>query len=436
VSAKVVVIGTGYVGLVSGACLADLGNRIVCIDKDHTKIDALRSGIIPIYEPGLEEVITRNVEAGRISFEYEPDEALNDTDAVLLAVGTPTDSETGRADLRYVFGAVEEVISKLSKPIVFITKSTVPVGTGSRILDLIKNKRPDLDCCVVSNPEFLREGSAVYDFMHPDRIIVGTHDEVGQQLMQTLYQPLVGRGYPLLFTNIPTAELIKYASNAFLATKIAFINEVADICEGTGAQVDLVTKGMGMDERIGGKYMQPGPGFGGSCFPKDTLALTHIANDAQAPSQIVDAVIASNDDRKKRMVEKIVAAFGGDVKGKRVAILGLTFKANTDDMRYSASLVIIPALVEAGAEVRVYDPQGMKQAKMLLDQDISWCLTKNEALSGADGAVIVTEWDEFLEIDLLELKAQLASPLLVDLRNLFPSEEMKAHGFTYVSIGR
>lgn len=431
---KVVVIGTGYVGLVSGACLAELGSTIVCLDKDEGKIRDLKSGVIPIYEPGLEEVVSRNVGHERLSFSTDLKESLKDADAVLLAVGTPT--HEGKADLKYVFAAAEEVAEKLDRDIVMITKSTVPVGTGSKLAQILREKRPDLNCDVVSNPEFLREGSAVRDFLEPDRVVIGSNSDKGKELMQKLYRRLIGEGTPILFTNIPTAELIKYASNAYLATKIAFANEMADICEGVGADVELVIRGMGMDNRIGTKYMNPGPGFGGSCFPKDTVALTRIAADAGFRTQIVEAVVQANDRRKERMADKIIQASGGTVDGKNIAVLGLTFKANTDDMRYSPSLVIVPKLIEAGAVIQAYDPEGMQEAKKEFKTNkISYCSGMYEALNGADLMVILTEWDEFRKLDLSKLKASLKTGLVIDLRNILDAEDVRDAGLEYVCVG-
>jgi UDPglucose 6-dehydrogenase len=438
-TASILVIGTGYVGLVSGACLADLGNNVICIDNNQSKIDQLHQGAVPIYEPGLEEVIARNVTAGRLSFDSKLGYHLESVDAILIAVGTPTDPESGKADTSYVFAALETVLAQLTKPVVFITKSTVPVGTGKKIAQTIQEKRPDLACSVVSNPEFLREGSAIYDFLHPDRIIVGTNDEQGRTLLQRIYEPLVGRGQALLFTDIASAELIKYTSNAFLATKIAFINEVADMCESTGANIDLVTKGMGMDKRIGNAYMSVGPGYGGSCFPKDTRALVSMAKDHGNDLQIVPSVIASNEARKTAMATKIITACGGDISGKTIAILGLTFKANTDDMRDSASLAIIPALVAKGAKLKLYDPQGMEQAKTLLGDiatKVTWCDCVDGCVAQADALVIITEWPEFSAIDPAWLKTQLSTPLVVDLRNIYDPEIMRDNGFSYLSLGR
>ncbi len=435
---RIVVIGTGYVGLVSGACFADMGHDVVCVDKSEDKISKLIKGIIPIYEPGLEEIVRRNYAAKNISFTTSLKNALFEkADVILLAVGTPTDERTGRADLKYIFAAVEEIAENLSYKTVVVTKSTVPVGTGKKVAEILAKKSSVQGCEVASNPEFLREGAAIDDFMHPDRIIIGAESAYTQNTMQMLYRNLVGEGVPILFTNIATAELIKYASNAFLATKIAFANEVADICEGVGADIDLVLKGMGMDKRIGGKYMQPGPGYGGSCFPKDTLALTYIASDAGFPTRIVESVISSNDERRQRMVHKIVAACGGNVEGKNIAILGLTFKANTDDMRYSPSLVIIPELLSQGAVVSVYDPQGMEEAKKELPEgDIKWCKDSYKAIKDADAVVILTEWDEFKKIDLQKVKDLIKGDLIVDLRNLFDQEDVSKSGLKYVSVGR
>lgn len=433
---KITVIGTGYVGLVSGACLADLGHDVFCVDKDINKISSLKDGVIPIYEPGLEDVVKRCVSAGRLSFTTNLADATNGAECVLLAVGTPTDEETGRADLKYVFAAAEELAGIIKSPCVVVTKSTVPVGTGQKLTKLFAEKNPNVQIEVASNPEFLREGSAVLDFMKPDRIVIGAETISSKNIMQRVYRELAGQGVPILFTNIPTAELIKYASNAFLAMKIAYANEVADICEGVGADVDLVIRGMGMDNRIGGKYMQPGPGFGGSCFPKDTLAMTHIARDAGFPTRIIESVVYSNDNRKKRMAHKVIKALGGSVSGKTIAILGLTFKANTDDMRYSPSLSIVPELLAAGADIKVYDPAGMNEAKKLLDGDIKWCKDTNDCIKNADASVIVTEWPEFASLDLEQVKKLQKSPFIIDLRNLYDLKKMKDAGIKYFSIGR
>jgi UDPglucose 6-dehydrogenase len=434
---KIVVIGTGYVGLVSGACFADMGHEVVCVDKDENKIKKLVKGEVPIYEPGLDDIVKRNSSNERLKFSTVLSDVLHDADVVLLAVGTPTDESTGRADLKYVFAAAEEVAENLNSRAVVVTKSTVPVGTGGKVAKILKDKCNGLGVEVASNPEFLREGAAIDDFMNPDRIIVGVESAYSKDVMQKLYSSLIGGGTPILFTNIATAELIKYSSNAFLATKIAFANEISDICEGVGADVNLVIKGMGMDQRIGGQYMKPGPGYGGSCFPKDTMALTHIASDAGFPSKIVESVINSNDDRRKRMVDKIINAAGGDVAGLDISILGLTFKANTDDMRYSPSLVIIPQLLAMGANISVYDPEGMDEAKKELKQDdIIWCKTAQKALMEADVTIILTEWDEFKELDADEIKKLMKGNLVVDLRNILDSQRVEGAGLKYVCLGK
>ncbi|MDA0782645.1 MAG: UDP-glucose/GDP-mannose dehydrogenase family protein [Rickettsiales bacterium] len=434
---KVVVIGTGYVGLVSGACFADMGHNVVCVDKDENKIQKLLRGEIPIYEPGLDEIVKRNSQNGRLNFSKVLSDVIHDAQVVLLAVGTPTDASTGRADLQYVFAAAQEVADNLSSQAVIVTKSTVPVGTGAKVLQILKSKCEGLLCDVASNPEFLREGAAIEDFMKPDRIVVGCETEFSQNVMSELYKPLIDKGTPILFTNIPTAELIKYASNAFLATKIAFANEISDICEGVGANVDLVIKGMGMDNRIGGKYMQPGPGYGGSCFPKDTMALTHIATDAGFPTKIVESVINSNDDRRKRMVSKIVSAAGGSVAGLDIGILGLTFKANTDDMRYSPSTVIISQLLAKGANISVYDPEGMNEAKKELTQEsIIWCKTARKAIMDSDIVVIITEWDEFKNLDISEVKKLMKGNIVVDLRNILDAKAVEQEGLRYICLGK
>lgn len=434
---KLVVIGTGYVGLVSGACFADMGHIVTCVDNDTRKINRLNSGEIPIYEPGLDIIVQKNRASGNLLFTTSIKEAMQDAEAALLAVGTPTDENTGQADLKYVFSATREIAENLSNSIVVITKSTVPVGTGVKVLEILNKTRADLQCEVASNPEFLREGSAIKDFMHPDRVIIGAETERTKNLMQMLYSKMIGAGTPVLFTNIATAELIKYASNAFLAMKIAFTNEVADICEGVGAEIEMVLKGMGMDARIGNKYMQPGPGYGGSCFPKDTKALTHIANDAGFPTKIIEAVIDANDNRKMRMVEKIISACNSTVKDKTISILGLTFKANTDDMRYSPSLIIIPELLKAGAKIQAYDPVGMDEAKKLLkDSEIKWCSSLQKAVSHADAVVIITEWDEFKNMDIFEIKKLLRTYLIIDLRNILDAHKATELGYKYVSIGK
>ena len=434
---KLVVIGTGYVGLVSGACFADMGHEVICVDKDKSKIDRLENGEIPIFEPGLDSIVSRNFKSGNLKFSNSLPDVLDGADVVLLAVGTPTDKATGRADLRYVLAAAEEVAKNLKNKSVIVTKSTVPVGTGKKVKAILQQHCPDLQCEVASNPEFLREGAAISDFMKPDRIIIGAESAYSKNAMAELYNKLIGEGYPILFVNVETAELIKYSSNAFLAMKIAFANEVSDICEGVGADIELVIKGMGMDKRIGGQYMQPGPGYGGSCFPKDTLALTHIATDAGFPTGIIEAVIESNNERRSRMTTKIINSCGGSVAGKKIGVLGLTFKANTDDMRDSPSLDIIPSLIGAGAEISVYDPEGMDEAKKEFPQDeITWCSGSYDAVKDADAVVILTEWDEFKQIDIKKLKSVVKNPLIVDLRNILDRQEVLKAGFEYVCVGK
>jgi len=431
---RIAMIGTGYVGLVSGACFSEFGHHVVCVDKDLSKIDMLRAGRMPIYEPGLEEVVADNVKAGRLAFTGDLAASVKAADAVFIAVGTPSRRGDGHADLTYVFKAAEEIAAALDGYTVIITKSTVPVGTGKRVEDTIRGIRSDADFDVASNPEFLREGSAIEDFQRPDRVVCGTTSDRARAVLRELYRPLFLNETPMLFTSRETSELIKYAANAFLATKITFINEMADICEKVGANVQDVARGIGLDGRIGGKFLHAGPGYGGSCFPKDTLALLRTAQEVGAPTRIVEAVQSVNEDRKERMAEKIVRAFGG-VKGKTIAILGLTFKPNTDDMRDSPSLVILPQLAKQGARVRAYDPEGMTEAKKYLD-GIEMCPDAYAALEGADGVVILTEWNEFRALDLKTAKRLLKTPLMVDLRNIYRPEEMAKAGYAYVSIGR
>jgi UDPglucose 6-dehydrogenase len=426
-------IGTGYVGLVSGACFSEFGHTVVCVDKDAGKIEALKNGRMPIYEPGLEDVVADNVSAGRLSFTGDLRTAVQDCDVVFIAVGTPSRRGDGHADLTYVFKASEEIAEAINGYTVVITKSTVPVGTGQKVEETIRRIRPDAEFDVASNPEFLREGSAIEDFRRPDRIVCGTTSDRARAVLRELYRPLYLNETPMLFTSRETSELIKYAANAFLATKITFINEMADICERVGANVQDVARGMGLDGRIGAKFLHAGPGYGGSCFPKDTLALIKTADQVGAPSRIVEAVASANDVRKQRMGEKIIEAFGG-VKGKTIAVLGLTFKPNTDDMRDSASLVILPELAKQGATIRAYDPEGMAEAKKLLTVDMY--PDAYAALEGADGVVILTEWNEFRALDLRAAKRLLKRPLMVDLRNIYRPDEMAKMGFTYVSVGR
>jgi UDPglucose 6-dehydrogenase len=428
-------IGTGYVGLVSGACFSEFGFGVDCVDKDDAKIEALRGGRIPIFEPGLEALVESNVGAGRLSFATELAPAVRRADVVMIAVGTPSRRGDGHADLRYIYAAAEEIADALTGYTVIATKSTVPVGTGRELERIVGARRPDADFDVVSNPEFLREGSAINDFMHPDRVVVGVESERARATMDELYRPLFLRETPIIFTGLETAELVKYASNTFLATKITFINEIADLCEQIGADVHDVAKGIGLDGRIGSKFLHPGPGFGGSCFPKDTRAFVRIAEESGSPSRIIEAVLSVNEARKARMAEKIVAACGGSVAGKTIAILGITFKPNTDDVRESPGLEIVPALDAAGADIRIYDPEGMAEGRAVLD-GAAWCESAYGAMDGADAVVILTEWNEFRALDLERVKTLLKSPLIVDLRNIYNPSDMSALGFYYVSVGR
>ncbi|MFN3608847.1 MAG: UDP-glucose dehydrogenase family protein [Hyphomonas sp.] len=432
---RVAIIGTGYVGLVSGACFADFGHTVTCVDKDATKIEKLKNGIMPIYEPGLESLVAKNVKEERLYFTTEAREAIRDADAVFIAVGTPSRRGDGHADLSYVYGAAEEIAELMDGFTVVVTKSTVPVGTGDEVEEIIRKTRPDADFAVVSNPEFLREGAAIKDFKIPDRVVVGTDDERARNVMKELYRPLFLNETPILFTSRRTSELIKYAANAFLAVKITFINEMADLCEKVGANVQEVSRGIGLDGRIGAKFLNAGPGYGGSCFPKDTLALTKTANDYGSPVRIVDTVISVNSDRKKAMADKVIAAMGGDVKGKTIGVLGLAFKQNTDDMRDAPSLDILPALQAAGARVVAYDPEAMKEAAHLLN-DIEFADSAYKAVDGADAMVIITEWDQFRALDLSRLKTAMKGNVVVDLRNIYHPDDLAKHGFAYTSIGR
>ncbi|NNE39504.1 MAG: UDP-glucose/GDP-mannose dehydrogenase family protein [Marinicaulis sp.] len=432
---RVTMIGTGYVGLVSGACFADFGHDVVCVDKDESKIDLLENGKIPIYEPGLEALVAENVKAGRLSFSRDLEASAPNSDAVFIAVGTPSRRGDGFADLSYVYKAAEELAGVIEGFTVVVTKSTVPVGTGAEVDAIIRKARPDADISVVSNPEFLREGAAIDDFKRPDRVVVGVEDDRAVKVMRELYRPLYLNETPIVFTNRATSELIKYAANAFLATKITFINEMADLCEAVGANVQEVARGIGLDGRIGGKFLHAGPGYGGSCFPKDTLALVRTAQTNGAPTKIVEAVVEINDARKKKMAERVIAACGGSVQGKKIGVLGLTFKPNTDDMRDAPSLDILPALTEAGAEINAYDPAGMQEAKEMLN-GISFCDGPYAAIEGADAMVIITEWDEFRALDLGRVKEIMKTPILVDLRNIYQPEEMAEQGVQYYSIGR
>jgi len=430
---RIAMIGTGYVGLVSGACLSEFGHSVVCVDKEADKVAALRAGTIPIYEPRLDEVVATNIKAGRLTFETDITHAVRGADAVFIAVGTPSRRGDGHADLSYVYAAAEEIAGALTGYAVIVTKSTVPVGTSREVEKIIRKLRPDLEFDMASNPEFLREGSAIDDFRRPDRVVVGCDTDRAREVMREVYRPLYLHETPILFTSRESSELIKYAANAFLATKITFINEMADICEKVGADVQDVSRGIGLDGRIGSKFLHAGPGFGGSCFPKDTLALRKTAQDLGAPTSIVEAVVAVNDARKLAMAEKIEKAFGG-VKGKTIAILGLTFKPNTDDMRDAPSLVIVPFLQKKGATIRAFDPEGAKEARKLLNVEL--CRDAYQALDGADGVVILTEWNEFRALDIVRMKSLLKSPLMIDLRNIYRPSQMAQAGFTYVSVGR
>ena len=438
---RVAMIGTGYVGLVSGACFSEFGFEVVCVDKDAGKIERLRKGEIPIFEPGLDDLVKSNVADKRLSFTTDLPAAVKGADVVFIAVGTPSRRGDGHADLTYVFAAAEEIAKAMDGYTLVVTKSTVPVGTGRKVAEVMRKARPDGDFDVASNPEFLREGSAINDFMRPDRVVIGAESEKAQGILKRLYRPLYLLETPILFTKLETAELIKYAANSFLAVKITFINEIADLCEKVGGDVSDVARGIGLDGRIGRKFLHPSPGYGGSCFPKDTLALVRTAHDAGAPMRIVETVVAVNDARKKAMAGRVKAAAGDSLKGKTVAVLGLTFKPNTDDMRDSASLDLVPGLLADGATLRVYDPEGMEEAKKLLavgkDADkIVWCENAYDSMKGADALVILTEWNEFRSLNLDQVKSLLRQPVIVDLRNIYSPAEMTAAGFRYTCLGR
>ena len=432
---RVTMVGTGYVGLVSGACFSEFGHSVICVDKDPAKIEALKRGEIPIFEPGLDKLVAENAAAGRLSFTTELAPAVQGADAVFIAVGTPSRRGDGHADLSYVYAAAEEIAAALTGYTVIVTKSTVPVGTGAEVERRIRAVRPDLAFDVASNPEFLREGNAIEDFRRPDRVVVGAESDRARGVMRQLYRPLFLLETPFVFTSRETSELIKYAANAFLATKITFINEMADLCEKVGADVSDVARGIGLDGRIGRKFLHAGPGFGGSCFPKDTLALVRTARDYGTPSRIVEAVVAVNDDRKIAMAERVIAAAGGELKGKTVAVLGVAFKPNTDDMRDAPSLEILPRLISAGAKVRAFDPEAMANAATMI-AGVEWVKDAYATLPGADVLVIITEWNEFRALDLARVKAALAHPVIVDLRNIYRPDEMAEAGFDYYSIGR
>ncbi len=432
---RITVIGSGYVGLVSGTCFADFGHEVICVDKAEDKIKKLLNGEIPIYEPGLEELVASNVKAGRLSFTTELPEAVRKADVIFIAVGTPSRRGDGHADLSYVYAAAEEIAASLEGFTVVVTKSTVPVGTGDEVERIIRETNPPADFEVVSNPEFLREGAAINDFKRPDRIVVGLSGERAKSVMTEVYRPLYLNHSPLVFTSRRTSELIKYAGNAFLAMKITFINEIADLSEAVGANVQDVARGIGLDNRIGSKFLNAGPGYGGSCFPKDTLALVKTAQDYSSPVRLIETTCSINDQRKRSMSKKVAEAIGGDVRGKKIAVLGLTFKPNTDDMRDSPALSIIQALQDKGADIHAYDPEGMDAAVDLMD-DVTFGSNAYEIAKGAHALVIVTEWDAFRALDFKRLKNEMATPVLVDLRNIYGQDEVAKHGFSYTCVGR
>jgi len=432
---RIAIIGTGYVGLVSGACFSDFGHDVICVDKDATKIGALEQGIMPIFEPGLDQLVARNVAAGRLAFTTELAEGVRGAEAIFIAVGTPSRRGDGHADLSYVYGAAREIAGLLDGPTVVVTKSTVPVGTGDEVERILREVAPGATVSVVSNPEFLREGAAIEDFKHPDRIVVGAEDARAVEMMREIYRPLYLNKAPLLFTSRRTAELTKYAANAFLATKITFINEMADLCEMVGGDVQDVARGIGLDGRIGAKFLHAGPGYGGSCFPKDTLALLKTAEDAQSPLRIVEAVVKVNDARKRAMGRKVLKALGDEPRGKVVALLGLAFKPNTDDMRDAPSIAIVQALEDAGVTVRGYDPESMEQARPIMPA-VQLCRSAYEAAEGADAVVLVTEWDALRALDLDRLAGLMRQKILVDLRNIYPPEEVEEAGFAWHGVGR
>lgn len=432
---QIAMIGAGYVGLVSGACFAEFGINVVCVDKEQSKIDTLERGEIPIYEPGLDRLVTNNVAAGRLSFTTDLKSAVAASDAVFIAVGTPTRRGDGHADLSYVYAAARDIAEAMDGYTVIVTKSTVPIGTGGEVERIVRETRKDAEFDVVSNPEFLREGSAINDFMRPDRVVIGTESQRARDLMRELYRVLYLIETPIVMTSRETAELTKYAANAFLAVKITFINEIADLCEKVGADVQDVAKGIGLDGRIGKKFLHAGPGYGGSCFPKDTIALVRSAEDAGSPVRLVDTVVSVNDRRKKKMADRVLEAVGGDLNGKTVAVLGVAFKPNTDDMRDAPSLDIIPAIQRYGAKVRAFDPAAMEEAAKLM-QGIDWCNSAWETIEGADVLVILTEWNEFRALNLKEIAEKLNRPIIVDMRNVYDPDMMREAGFLYSSIGR
>lgn len=433
---KIAIIGTGYVGLVSGVCLSDFGHNVVCVDKSETKISQLNSGEVPIYEPGLDVLLAKNAAAGRLSFTTSLSDAVDGAEAVFIAVGTPSRRGDGHADLSYVFAAAEEVGKALTGYAVVVTKSTVPVGTNRKVADIIRVARPEAEFDVASNPEFLREGAAIEDFMRPDRVVIGVEAERGKEVMAQIYRPLFLRDFPIVYTGLESAELIKYAANAFLATKISFINEIAALCERVGADVKAVAKGIGLDGRIGSKFLHAGPGYGGSCFPKDTTALARIGQEHAVPQRITETVIAVNDGVKRRMIEKAVNLCGGSVAGRKVAVLGVTFKPNTDDMREAPSLTIVPAMIGAGAKVHVVDPQGRREGESLLP-GVLWEEDAYLAASGADLVIVLTEWNEYRALDLEKLAKAMRTPRMADFRNIYDRETAMSAGFVvYEGIGR
>jgi len=431
----VAMIGAGYVGLVTGACFAEFGHVVTCIDNDPAKVAALKRGEMPIFEPGLAELVAGNVAAKRLSFTTELAAAAKAADAVFIAVGTPSRKADGLADLAYVYQAAREIAAHLDTYKLIVTKSTVPVGTGDEIARIVSDLRPDARFAVVSNPEFLREGAAIADFMQPDRVVIGTEDARAQDVMRELYRPLVANNTPIVFTERRGAELIKYAANAFLATKITFINEIADLCEQAGANVQEVARGIGLDNRIGPKFLNAGPGYGGSCFPKDLLALLRTGLDFGVPIRSIETIISINEQRKRAMARKVIAHCGGSVRGSTIAVLGLTFKPDTDDMREAPSVAIITALQDSGARIRVFDPEGMKHARSILG-DVDYARDAYSCMEGADALVIITEWDAFRKLDLAKVKSLLRKPVVADLRNIYHPEEMARLGFSYVSVGR
>ena len=431
---RLAVIGCGYVGLVSGACFADFGHVVTCVDKDAGKVEALKRGQIPIFEPGLDDVVEANVRQKRLFFSEDIAAAVKDADAVFIAVGTPSRRGDGHADLSYVYSAAREIAGAITGFTLVVTKSTVPVGAGDEVERIIREARPEADFLVVSNPEFLREGSAIGDFKHPDRIVVGTTDARARAVMSEIYKPINLNQPPLFFVDRRTSELVKYAANAFLAMKITYINEIADLCEKVGANVQDVARGIGLDNRIGGKFLHAGPGYGGSCFPKDTMALVKTGQDADSPLRIIETVAAVNDQRKRGMAKKVITACGGSVRGKTIALLGLAFKPNTDDMRDAPSLAIVTALQDAGAIVRAYDPASMDQARELLT-DVKLCADPYDCAEGAEALVIVTEWDSFRALDLKRIAGVMASPSIVDLRNVYRGDDVRRRGFRYVGVG-